>query len=195
MKLSPVSVLVGALLATGALWYAKGTDLVPALEMIGTWALVGVIWWEVRALLVQHAAELKQYRAESFRMIFERMQDGEVRKARSILLSAWRKGMLHPDSWPPELRNAAEVASSHYDELGLLVQAGGVDEDLLFPAFAASVADCWQAARPLIKHQREAYQDPGRWKAFETLAGTAASCRKPVLGDLAARRLAGDPPT
>ena len=137
-------------------------------EMIGTWVIALTIFLEARAMRRQHSTE-------SFWVIVGRLQEVEVRRARRHLLTAFRNGTLRadPSLWPEDVIDAAELTASRFDEIGILVRSNVLDVELLLPSWNNTILRCWEAALPLITHQREHLSDPSRWRDFEALAERA----------------------
>lgn len=137
-------------------------------EMVGTWVIALTIFLEARAMRRQHSTE-------SFWVIVGRLQEVEVRRARRLLLTAFRGGHLSmdPSSWPEEIIDAAELTASRFDEIGILVRSNALDEELLLPSWNSAILRCYEAALPLIAHQRDKLADPSLWRDFEALAARA----------------------
>ncbi|MBK8256793.1 MAG: hypothetical protein IPK82_29490 [Polyangiaceae bacterium] len=137
-------------------------------EMLGTWVIALTIFIEARAIRRQHATE-------SFWVIVGRRQEGEVRKARRVLLRAHKEGKLNNDpvDWTEDVVDAAELTASRFDEIGILLEAKALDEGLLLPSWSKAIVRCYEALLPWIEHQRITLDDPERWRNFEILAHRA----------------------
>ena len=142
-------------------------EVVTWIEMFGTWGIVLVIWLESRALRRQH-------RSETYRTLLERLQQPEVRESRKKLFAAYDQRITAKltDEWGEELVQAADTTAIRYEEVAILLRAGAIDEDLLFPMWAGSIAKSWDAAKPFLMGERSRFAKE-RWRPFEELAKTA----------------------
>jgi len=72
-----------------------------------------------------------------------------------------------------------------FELVGLLIEGRLFDPALFLRSWHHSIARCWQACEPLVRHQRSTQQEPGFGRYFEELQVLARECTtdvRPRLG-------------
>ena len=140
-------------------WMALFRDFV--LLLVG---LVGV--WQ---LLEWHKAR----RLQAMTAVYERLQRGDVRRARRTVYNlpedATPQGAAH---WPEEAKWDVELVCSSFEVVGMLVVEGVIPAEWVARNWRFAIVTTWERTEPLIQHYR-ATRAPDYWHYFEKLVQRA----------------------
>ncbi len=92
---------------------------------------------------------------------------------------AWPRGLRPPEVEPEfvEIRRAAILVGNTYEELGLLVKTGIVDQGLFLEHYWGNILDEWKQLGTYTAFVREANGRAALWENFEYLAALAEDWR------------------
>lgn len=115
----------------------------------------------------------KSRRLQAMTAVNERLQRGDVRRARRTVYNLPEDAT--PDSaahWPEEAKWDTELVCSSFDVVGLLTAEDVVPSDWVVRNWRFAILTTWDRAEPLIQHYRQT-RAPDYWHYFEDLAKRA----------------------
>jgi hypothetical protein len=145
--------------------------------VLGTWALVGVTLWVAFQQSRILRDDLKVRLQLQFGERFDRLMDSRNQLAERLRAGATRDTI-------------SEDVMNFFEDLGMYLDHGYVDEELVWNTFSFYAVRWWLACKDYILQERRRHNDQTLFKDFENLAGkmrareVRAKLEEPTAADI-----------
>jgi len=153
-------------------WLNNGWNIITA---ISTAVMAIAVSVTVGFAIKQLKAIKKSRQLDAFTNFIQFLQQEDVREARRILIEKLSKKRDF-GSWSEDEIRQAEKACHTYDTTGMMDAKKFIEKDFIAKENRNSIAQCWQAAKPMIDEYRKK-RGKDFWHNFEDLYEKARKVR------------------